>query len=210
MKIIVDFDDVLFETSKLKERFFTILEHHGVKEARERYHYERKNDRPFSLIGFLTRVCEVEGVPDPALVYEEVMEISVDCVNERLLEVLREIGSQNCYIVTNGDKEFQEDKLVRSGLYLFPREVIVVPGSKKEEVERICRESKDENVLFIDNNEKFFADIDRGAVPNLKTVHYDSEHGLGKVIIQISECREAELKNIIPKPENSIPGPAMR
>jgi FMN phosphatase YigB (HAD superfamily) len=205
MKIIVDFDDVLFITSKLKERFFTILAHHGIEGAQERYHFERKDDRPFSLMGFLKRVCEAEGVPDAALVYEEVMEICADCVNKELVETLQAIGSQNCYIVTNGDKEFQEDKLVRSGLYSFPREVIIVPESKKEAVEGLCRQFKDEEILFIDDKEKFFADINREVVPNLKTVQYVNEGGPGKVKALIAECQEAELKKFRPQAESAAP-----
>jgi FMN phosphatase YigB (HAD superfamily) len=173
MKLILDFDDVLFKTSELKERFFATLERLGVKEAREKYHFERKNDRPFSLRLFLRRICKEENIPEPDLLYREIMFICRDLKNEEMMSIIAEAGKENCYIVTNGDKEYQEDKITLSGIDSFVQEIVVVPGSKKEAVESVCRHFPEEDIIFVDDKELFFLDIDMEAVPNLKTILYD-------------------------------------
>ena len=44
MKLILDFDDVLFKAGDLKEVIFSILASHGVKNAQEFYDMARKSD----------------------------------------------------------------------------------------------------------------------------------------------------------------------
>ncbi len=211
MKLIVDFDDVLFKTSKLKEQFFAVLTSHGVKNAEEQYVFERKNSRPFSLWLFLRRVCVVEGIPDAGLLYEEVMSVCEDLINEELLSVLTEVGQEHCYIVTSGDDEFQKDKIVRSGIYKYVQEVIIVPGSKKEVIEALCKKFHDEEVVFVDDKEAFFSDIDRETHPNLRTVLYD-ERGLEVLKKAVAENKNRELSKLGPLSPAEEPqgGPKMR
>ncbi len=209
MKLILDFDDVLFDTQKLKQRFFTVLSQHGVQNPEKEYHFERKDDRPFSLWLFLKRVCQIEGIPDAGLLYEEVMGVCDECRNEALVEVISELGSENCYIVTNGEDEFQKDKLVRSGVYTLVQGVFIVPGSKKENVESLCQRFKDEEVVFADDKGKFLDDIDEEAAPNLRKVLYDV-NGFEKLTAQIQNSKAIELKRSAPQGDGGFLGPKMR
>ena len=59
-------------------------------------------------------------------------------------------------------------------------EIIVVPDSKKNVVERIAAVHKNEEVVFIDDKISHFEDLDFEKYPNLKTILYD-EKGLEKV-----------------------------
>src|SRR3989344_5835061 len=72
-----------------------------------------------------------------------------------------------------------------TGLESFFSDIIIVAGSKKEAVEKICAKYKDEKVIFIDEKAKYFEDLDFVKYPNLKTVLYD-EKGLEKLISILS------------------------
>lgn len=188
MKLIVDFDDVLFDVSQLKERFFKVLKRHGVKNPEDEYIFERKNDRPFSLRLFLERICKEEVLSETRVesMYQDIMSVCKDLKNIELLEVLKEVGKENCYIVTSGDKEFQMDKITRTEVDKIAEEVIVVPGSKKAIVESLCLRFPNEKVIFIDDKIKFFDDITMEKCPNLKTILFDT-YGLLSVKQEIEE-----------------------
>ena len=50
---------------------------------------------------------------------------------------------------------------------------MVVADEKRELIEKICAEYKDEPILFIDDKIKHFEDLDFKKCPNLKTILYD-------------------------------------
>lgn len=175
MKLILDFDDVIFNVGELKEKFFSVLEVKGFNNAREEYHLERKSDQPFSLKLFLIRVCKVKDVPSDEIdaMYEEIMSGIEHFKNEYLFQIIEEIGKENCYIVTSGDKEFQMDKITRVGVNNLVQEVFVVPNSKKEIMEELCTRFANEKVIFIDNKNKHTEEIDTNKFPNLKAILYN-------------------------------------
>ena len=192
MKIIVDFDDVLFKTKALKNHFFRILHNHDIAQVEELYEEERKKDLPFSLKVFLEQVCYGFGDNFVVDIYEEIMVACKGMVNQELLHLLESVGYENCYIVTNGDEAFQKDKIFRAGIdKLIPR-IIVVPGSKKKEVEKICKQFPEEKILFIDDKNKFFADIDMNLCTNLTTILYN-EDGVAKTKVAIEEGLDKEI-----------------
>ena len=206
MKVVVDFDDVLFDAAKLKEKFFSVLEACGVTDARNEYTYERKDARPFSLRRFLGRVLKEKGIHVPTEeVYEEVMSVCKELRNEELVKTLMDAGKESCYIVTSGEEEFQHDKISRSGLGEHAHIIIVVPGSKKEVVESICKEFPNETIVFIDDKNTFFADLDYKNHPNLKTLLYEGHESLAMVEKEIQEGLRKEFESF---QQNS--GPKMR
>ena len=95
------------------------------------------------------------------------------------------------YIVTNGDEEFQRDKIRRLGVDMLVKEVSVVTGSKKEKIEEICKAFLEEEVIFVDDKNKFFVDINMEECPNLKTVIYN-EYGLENLKAGIEASRQQE------------------
>ncbi len=171
MKYIFDFDDVLFHTTKsLKERIYETYEKSGVSREQIKEYVAKEDPNGFSLKKLLSYFSL------PKELYDEIMDGSKDFVNEELLEIIKKIGKENCYIVTCGDEEFQKDKIKKAGLDIFFREIIVVLGSKKEAVEKICEKHKDETVLFIDDKASHFGDLDFKKYPNLKTILYTGQN----------------------------------
>ncbi len=200
MKLILDFDDVLFNAAGLKEKIFSTLSAHGISNGAELYEGERNSRIPFSLKRFLYRVLEQNpGVHvDTDIVYEEIMSTCKNLVNQEITTYVQSLGKDNCYIVSNGDKEYQNDKITRVGLDKLVAKVIIVPGSKNTEIELICKEFPNEEVIFVDDKSIYFDDINKEACPNLTTVIYD-EHGQANLEAKISAGLLAEQKKYSPQ-----------
>jgi|SRR3989344_5234266 len=166
MKYIFDFDDTLFITDNLREQMFSVLEKKGISREATKEYYEKERLSNFSLKKLLKDFSLDQNL------YEEIMNRSADFMNTELIEVVKKAGKKNCYIVTCGDKEFQKDKIERSGVAPLFSEIIIVPGTKKEAVENLCARHKDETIIFIDDKLQYFEDLDLKKYPNLKTVLY--------------------------------------
>ena len=79
-------------------------------------------------------------------------------------------------MITHGEKEYQLDKIKKTGITPLFSEIIVIQGSKKEAVERVCAKHKGEEVIFIDDRADRFADLDFKKFPNLKTILYTGQN----------------------------------
>ncbi len=169
MKFIFDFDDVLFDTRKFKEFMFSYVEKSGTSRAIAEKYYKEVRAREFSLKEFLAHFSIGN-------MYEEIMQECPNFLNTKLIEVVKNLGKENCFIVTNGDKEFQKDKIKRNNIGFLFYEIHIVPESKKELVEKICDKYKNEQIMFIDDKDRFFENLDFKKYPNLKTILFD-EHG---------------------------------
>ena len=189
MKLIFDFDDVIFfNTLKIKEGMYSCLEKVGVPRSITEEYYKETREKQFSLKNYLKEliVCQkIEGVSSED-VYEDIMKDCANFTNKEILEIVKNAGKESCYIITNGDEEFQFDKIKRAGVVDLFCEVIIVSGSKKEAIERICREFNDEKIIFIDDRSKFIDDLDLESLKNLKTVLFD-ENGLKKLEDEIKK-----------------------
>src|SRR5258706_11472479 len=78
--------------------------------------------------------------------YQKLMQESPNFINQEILKLIKKIGKENCYMVTYGDKEFQEEKINRSGVKDLFSEIFIVQDGKKEAVEKICAKHQDESV----------------------------------------------------------------
>ena len=160
------------------------LEQAGIPSSVAEQHYKeiRATRVPFSLKKFLSFVFTCENLTKVVVqdVYEKIMQICPSFLNSELLEIVRKLGKNNCYIVTNGDEDFQKDKIEKSGITPFFYEIYITPGNKKDIIEKICIKNKDEKIIFVDNKEEFFIDLNMNICKNLKTLLYD-EQGLNKL-----------------------------
>lgn len=183
MKFIFDFDDVLFHTTKhFKEHILIVMEKIGAPRNFVTEYLDKERWKLFSLKKLIARFAN----GNKENVYEEIMGKNKNFINNELFALIKKLGKSNCYIVTYGEEEFQRDKIKRAGIDSLFSEIIIVSGSKKEAVEKICAKHKDETVVFIDDKPKHFEDLDFLKHPNLKTILFD-EHGLEKVTSILSQ-----------------------
>lgn len=171
MKYIFDFDDTLFYTSKkFKEDIFIILSKLGITREEVKKYFEKEEFNLFSLKKMLMNFSIKEEI------YENIISKCESFVNQDLLNLVKKLGKENCYIVTYGYEEFQLDKIERSGIASFFSDIIVVGKEyKKEAIEQICSKYADEKVFFIDDKQKHFDELDMSKCQNLKTILYQEQ-----------------------------------
>ena len=189
MKLILDFDDVLMDTSLLKKKISSSLYELGIsKEVADNYYEQRDKSVPFSLKSFLLSFLKKEKIESVSFVdlYEEIMVICSDILNKEVVQIAKNIGKENSFIVTNGDKEFQMDKIKKSGIESFFSEIYITNGSKKDIIENICLKNLNEKVIFVDNKIEFFNDLDIERCKNLKTILYDA-NGFENLVVEIKK-----------------------
>lgn len=198
MKLILDFDDVLFNSKALKEVMFGVLRDEGMENGEDLYEVERRSGRAFVPRDFLRRACRTQEDEGDTIIevdvdsmYEKIMGRCPDFVNQELVALVQSVGKENCYIISNGNKEFQEDKVVRANLNTMVTKVIVVPGTKSVEIEQICKEFSNEEIVFVDDKSIYFDDLDREACKNLKAVLYN-ENGLESLKVELKASRLLE------------------
>ncbi|KKR62691.1 hypothetical protein A2643_04030 [Candidatus Nomurabacteria bacterium RIFCSPHIGHO2_01_FULL_39_220] len=179
MKFIFDFDSVLFNTKEFLKHLYACVERAGVPKEIAQEYYKKVGGTQFSLKKLLIYLSIRENL------HEEILSKSKSFINQELLKTVQKLGKENCYIVTHANEEWQINKIKSTGLESFFSDIIIVAGSKKEAVEKICAKYKDEKVIFIDEKAKYFEDLDFVKYPNLKTVLYD-EKGLEKLISILS------------------------
>ncbi|HTE48889.1 MAG TPA: HAD family hydrolase [Candidatus Paceibacterota bacterium] len=174
MKVIFDFDGVLFNTKEFLRHLYACLEREGVSNTSTNEYYNKVGGTQFSLKKLLSHFSV------RANLYEEILGESKNFINKELLKIVRKLGRENCYMITHANKEWQLDKIKSTGIGSFFSEIIIVSESKKEAVEKICALNINEEVVFIDDKTKYFEGLDFKKYPNLKTILYD-EKGLKKL-----------------------------
>ena len=190
MKYIFDFDDVLFSTKrKFKPLIFKVLsERTGATEEKlnDLYDANYKEGR-FSLKKFIA-LTGVRGV-DADILYNEILEQTPSFVNQEVLNEIKKLGKENCYIVTSGDKEFQMDKIRASGLEPYFKRITPVTGTKRDEIKKICNDHPGEQVFFVDDNKKNIDELhDTTEFPNLIAYHHN---------IKYSENETDDIKRLV-------------
>lgn len=175
MKYIFDFDDVLFYTTKmLKKHMYTCLQEAGIsRETAERY-YKTAREKEFSLKKSIAGIFanEKKNKNDVEKIYEKIMSECKNFTNSVLIEKIKKLGREDCFIITNGEEEFQKDKIARSGIAPFFSEIYIVPESKKEIIYNLCNKYDEEEIIFTEDKIRFIEDIDLKKCPNLKTILY--------------------------------------
>lgn len=172
MKYIFDFDDVIFRTTKHRlEHMFPILEREGVDRDQIDEYYKKTRLEGFSLRGALqfffpgaAELCEK--------LYEEIMSKGANYINSEMVNFIKSLSKEDCFLITHGGEEFQKEKMARAGVQDLFAEIIILIGSKKEAVENICERFRNETIVFVDDKPQYFEDLDFKKYPNLKTILY--------------------------------------
>ncbi len=180
MKFIFDFDGVLFTTKEFLKYLYACIGKDGVPRNIAEEYYKKVGGTQFNLKKLLIHLSIRENL------HEEILEESKSFLNKDLLAVVKKLGKVNCYIVSHANKEWQLDKIRSTGIEFLFSEIIVVPESKKQVVEKICAKYGDEEVIFIDDKAKYFEDLNFKKYPNLKIILYD-EQGLEKLKAEIGQ-----------------------
>ncbi len=174
-KYIFDFDDVLFfNTEKFKKHMYKCFEEIGVQYDTVKKYYKIEKEKGWVLHNLVASILEGENITTVGKkeLAEKIMKECKNFINDELINKVRQLKVENCYMVTHGVKEYQLEKVNRTGLGSLFNKIFVVQDTKKGPVEMICEQFKDNEVIFIDDKEKRFADLDFEKYPNLRKVLY--------------------------------------
>lgn len=183
-KYIFDFDDVLFfNTEKFKKHMYKCFEDVGVLYDTVKKYYKIEKDKGWVLSNLVTSVLDGENITsvNSDELTEKIMGECKNFINQELVDRIKQLDIENCYVVTHGVTEYQLEKLKRTNLEPFFTKVFVVQDTKKSSVEMICEQFKDEKVVFVDDKEKRFADLDFEKYPNLKKVLYTGPESIDEI-----------------------------
>ncbi len=176
MKYIFDFDDVIFQTTKHRlDHMFPLLEKSGVSRDKMDEYYKEMRLAGFSLKNAISDLIK-DGDLDKEKLHDEIMSTGKNYINTELIEAIKKLGKDNCFLITHGGDEFQKEKINRAGVASMFLEIIILIGSKKKAVEDICERFKDETVIFVDDKPQYFEDLDFKKYPNLKTILYTGQN----------------------------------
>lgn len=176
-KYIFDFDDVLLHTtSKMKKAIESKPGHLGVN---KNIVNKRNSKNHFILKEAIPDISEKDRI------YEEIMVNCSSFINQDLVGIIKNLGRENCYMVTFGNKDYQMEKIERAGIaHLFSEIIVVDKEDKKEVVEEICRKHEDQRVIFVDDKLKNLENLDMKHYPNLRTILFDS-NGVTKFMEEV-------------------------
>ncbi len=206
MKVVLDFDDVIFNAGAFKELMFFYLAERGIRNAREVYGQMRQREEVFSVIKYLDELG-IKG-EERDLVYDGIMIPCAWLANKEVIEMMDQVGKENIFILSQGDEAFQRDKIDRAvGDKVLGSHIAIVSESKTEELRKICEAHKDEEVIFADDKVKFLNELPVSSLPNLKTVLFD-KNGLETLRAEMVESRRMEEERR--SSEISSAGPKMR
>ena len=174
-KYIFDFDDVLFfNTEKFKKHMYKCFEEIGVQYDTVKKYYKIEKEKGWVLHNLVASILKGENIIliSKEELTEKIMRECKNFINNELIDRLKQLEVENCYIVTHGVNEYQLEKIDRTGLKSLFTQIFIIQDTKKGPVEMICEQFKDDEVVFIDDKEKRFADLDFEKYPNLRKVLY--------------------------------------
>jgi FMN phosphatase YigB (HAD superfamily) len=184
-KYIFDFDDVLFYNSNMfKKHMYDYFLQFGIDKDTVKKYYTLEKERGFVSYNLVKAVLEGEGnvIVSAKALNEMIMSKVPECLNNELIDKIKILGRDNCFMVTHGVPEYQLYKVWRSGIYVYFKEIYVIQDTKKYSVEAVSKQYKDEDVYFIDDKESRFKDLDLEENKNLKTVLFVDNNSIAVII----------------------------
>lgn len=183
-KYIFDFDDVLFfNTEKFKEHMYRCFEGIGVSHGTVEKYYKIEKEKGWTLGNLVAAVLIGEHITTVSAheLKETIMKECKNFLNTKLIERIKKLPVENCYLVTHGVAEYQLEKVDRAGIRQLFSQIFVVQDTKKGPVEMICERYTDCEVVFVDDQEKRFADLDFDKYPNLRIVLYVGKESMDEI-----------------------------
>lgn len=176
MKIIFDFDDVIFDSNAFKQKIFSGLVSSGIPSdiIKDLYISHRSSFSPFTLY---KDAVEKSGLRISEKSLKSAVTALVEnvdsYVDKRIVDLIKKIGKENCFVVTAGDKDFQKLKVEASlGGVIDPEHCFFVEYKKSEALQKICEQYPDEPVIFVDDKSRYMDEAHSLHIKNLHPVLY--------------------------------------
>lgn len=187
MKIYIDFDGTLFNTDKYTQDFMKIFHEYGIdnidfdKVKKKIFNNKRLFNLNKIINYFITEYNinillkdKIEVLLNNSYLYPEVR----NCLDELIND------GYELYLLTYGDKEFQNIKIISSNINKYFKDIIITNKNKSE----LNLDYK--NSIFIDNNPNEIEKLYKSMAKNIIRIKRDSDR-YAKIkcnILNIIEC----------------------
>lgn len=185
MKIIFDFDDVIFNTRKFLEDYKRIFASHGVSASQFDYPLVRNKKgkaETYSLerhLEFLGKEFQVD-VKRIKKGIAEFIKQNRNYVFRDAIRFLEKFPRQQLYLLSYADyARWQNAKIKSSGISQYFKKVIICSGTKSKSIcQTLGKEniSKEENIFFIDDRLEHIEDVKK-CHPEILTILLKRKEG---------------------------------
>ncbi|MFC1644711.1 HAD family hydrolase [Patescibacteria group bacterium] len=199
MKILFDFDDVLFNTGDFVRDLVIIFGENGILEKEHKYFCDRyyKQDCVYGNACFnLERYLEFlnkKGIENIETIRAQCDDMFCDLskyIFEDALEFLKNNKGHSLGILTFGDDDFQKIKITQSGIENFFDDISIVQGKKSDVLKKIGIEFSD--TFFLDDRFENLEDV-KGRFSEVKTILVDRPEGRYNDVV--GECCDYSIGN---------------
>ena len=177
MKLILDFDDTIFDAKSFKEEslfnpntynvFDMIISRADIREIYAEY---RRESNIFNIRDFVKRVsASTNSEVDIDKVLFNLSSSIKKYVKKEFLTIIEKAGRENVFILSQGDEEFQLFKINNSNLSDKVDRVHIVAQDKADKVREWCNVWSGEDVVFVDDK---YSNLLKEDIPlNLRQVY---------------------------------------
>ncbi len=206
MKIVLDFDDTIFNTSAFNEKLFNIFKEAGFSRKEYEINYQRSTeikgdfDADFMIELFLQikKINKNEIRKEINLIVNK----SKDYIYKDFFDFAKNFNKKDLILVSVGVKYFQTSKIENAGIISFFNKINIPLKYKSEEINLIIKRSPGEKIFLIDDKAK---QIDEAKKRFQQIVAIKMERLHGRHVLPKSKLTDYvvkdldEAKNIINK-----------
>lgn len=204
MKIILDFDDTIFNTHKLMHDVSAIFERVGFRkkdffEAYRKCKEKAGDFNPEIIIDLLNEVKLFDKTEAKKKI-DSILNNSKDFVYPDFFSFAGSFNKKDLILLSFGEVNFQKIKIKNSGVNSFFNKVIIIQKNKTKELKPICEKYPEEKMFFIDDKgeqideiKKVFPQLIAVRMKRLQGRHIKTESKLANYVVKDLN----EVKNII-------------
>lgn len=197
MKIILDFDDTIFNTSAFIDEKIKIFNKEGF--SREEYfvNYEKiikekgYFDTDFMIDLFFTlKKFDKNKIKGEI---EAVIKRSKVFIYDDFFDFAKSFSKRDLYLVSTGLEEIQKGKIENTGIESYFNKISIPLSYKSKDIELIAKEYPSEKIFFIDDKAK---QIDKVKKELPQVVAMKMERASGRHILPKSELADYAVKDL--------------
>lgn len=202
MKIILDFDDTIFNTHQLIQEFFKIFQKEGFTEE-QFWNVYQKNIKE---IGSFDKNLIIDLLFEINIFDKEKIQTEINFIIKRseqfvytdFFDFILKFKKEDLILLSYGAFDFQKIKIDNSGVSEYFSEVIITLKNKADRIEEI-KNKDNETFVFIEDKAESIDDVKR-RFPNIVTMKMTRPQGRHSIITKLTDYVIQDLneaRNII-------------
>ena len=203
MKIVLDFDDTIFNTHRLMREFLEIVKKFGFTEEEFFGAYQECKKimgyfDPKTIIELLNKAKPFDKVKAEKEIDLILSDLS-NFVYSDFFDFVKDFKKESLILLSFGAIDFQEIKIENSGITSYFQEIIITQRDKTEDLKNILRQTQDdkgnegEKIFFIDDKTVQVDNI-KNKFPEIITMKLKRPQGVD--IMTDSKITDYTVKNL--------------